>query len=134
MTGGARAPIIYNAPMAGRVITAIAIALLSGAAGYYIHDVAPGASISVQTTSAPPANTVRVLYSLTAKRNDREVIALIDSAQRYVYFAVYEFTLRDIADALVAAKKRGIEVEGVVDSVEGGKSYGRPIISVLIVV
>ena len=32
----------------------------------------------------------------------------------------------------MAAKKRGVEVEGVVDSVEGGKSYGRPILSELI--
>src|SRR5438067_821507 len=118
--------------MAGRVMAGMAIALISGAAGYYIHDAATAPVISVQTLAAPPPNSVRVLYSLTAKRNDREVIALIDSAQRYVYFAMYEFTLRDIADALVAAKKRGVDVEGVVDSVEGGKSYGRPILSELI--
>lgn len=44
---------------------------------------------------------------------------------------MYEFTLRDIADALVAAKKRGLDVEGVVDSEESAKSYGRPIVAEL---
>jgi hypothetical protein len=85
-----------------------------------------------ETMVAPPPDSVRVLYSLTAKRNDHEVIALIDSAQRYVYFAMYEFTLHDIADALVQAKKRGLDVEGVVDSEESAKSYGRPILAELI--
>lgn len=118
--------------MNGRILAAAAIALSSGAAGYFIHDAARSSVIPAETMTAPPADSIRVLYSLTARRNDREVIALIDSAQRYVYFAMYEFTLRDIADALVAAKKRGIEVEGVVDSEEGGKSYGRPIVAELI--
>src|SRR5256885_6582194 len=122
---------IYNAAMAGRVMAGVAIALISGAAGYYIHDVSGAPAISTQTMTAPPPDSVRVLYSLTAKRNDREIIALINSAQRYVYFAMYEFTLRDIADALVAARKRGVDVEGVVDAVEIAKSYGRPILSEL---
>jgi PLD-like domain len=122
---------IYNAAMAGRVMAGIAIALICGAAGYYVHDLSGAPAISTQTMAAPPPDSVRVLYSLTAKRNDREIIALINSAQHYVYFAMYEFTLRDIADALVAAKKRGVDVEGVVDAVEIAKSYGRPILSEL---
>jgi phospholipase D-like protein len=121
--------IIYTAAMARLIIGGVAVAVVSGAIGYWIH--APASSINEQTVSAPPANSVRVIYSLTAKRNDREVIALINSAQSHVYFAMYEFTLRDIADALVAAKRRGIDVEGVVDSVESGKSYGQPIVAEL---
>jgi hypothetical protein len=118
--------------MAGRILAGVAIALVAGAAGYFIHDAVSDGGIPLQTMAAPPANSVRVLYSLTARHNDREVIALIDAAQQHVYFAMYEFTLRDIADALVAAKKRGVDVEGVVDSEESAKSYGRPIISELV--
>jgi len=118
--------------MARRILAGFGIALIAGAAGYFIHDGVSGAGIPGATMAAPPANSVRVLYSLTAKRNDREVIALIEAAQQHVYFAMYEFTLRDIADALVAAKKRGVEVEGVVDSEESAKSYGRPIVSELL--
>ncbi len=117
--------------MNGRILAAVAIALISGAAGYFVHDAVQTSAIPAETIAAPPPDSVRVLYSLTAKRNDREVIALIDSAQQHVYFAMYEFTLRDIADALVAAKKRGVDVEGVVDSEESAKSYGRPIIAEL---
>jgi hypothetical protein len=118
--------------MAGRILAGVAIALVAGASGYFIHDAVSDGGIPLQTMAAPPANSVRVLYSLTARHNDREVIALIDAAQQHVYFAMYEFTLRDIADALVAAKKRGVRVEGVVDSEESAKSYGRPIISELV--
>ena len=105
------------------------MAIASGAVGYLIH--APASGIPAQALSAPPANSVRIIYSLTAKQNDREVIALINSAQRNIYFAMYEFTLRDIADALVAAKRRGVVVEGLVDSGESAKSYGQPIIAEL---
>jgi len=116
--------------MAKPIIAGVIVALVSGAIGYWIHSPAPG--IPAQTVvAAPPPNSVRVIYSLAAKRNDREVIALINSAQNHVYFAMYEFTLRDIADALVAAKRRGIDVEGVVDSVESSKSYGQPIVAEL---
>lgn len=118
--------------MNGRILAALVIALTSGAAGYFVHDALQTSVIPGETTTAPPPDSIRVLYSLTAKRNDREVIALIDSAQQHVYFAMYEFTLRDIADALVAAKKRGLDVEGVVDSEESAKSYGRPIVTELI--
>lgn len=115
-----------------RILTGVAIAFVAGAAGYFTHDAISDAGIPGETMAAPPANSVRVLYSLTARRNDREVIALIDAAKQHVWFAMYEFTLRDIADALVAAKKRGVDVEGVVDSGESAKSYGRPIISELL--
>ncbi|MDE2474514.1 MAG: hypothetical protein KGO48_05655 [Alphaproteobacteria bacterium] len=118
--------------MNARILAAVAIALTSGAAGYFVHGAVEGSAIPVETMAAPPPDSIRVLYSLTAKRNDREVIALVDSAERHVYFAMYEFTLRDIADALVAAKKRGVDVEGVVDSEESAKSYGRPIVAELI--
>jgi len=118
--------------MAGKILAGVAIALIAGAAGYFVHDAVLDGDVPVQTLAGPPANSVRVLYSLTAKHNDLEVIALIDRAREHVYFAMYEFTLRDIADALVSAKKRGVNVEGVVDSEESAKSYGRPIISKLL--
>ena len=88
-------------------------------------------SIPVQNVAAPAAGTVRVLYSLDQKQNDKEIIALINGAKTHVYFAIYVFTLRDIADALVAAKKRGVTVAGLVDAEQGANSYGAPIIALL---
>ncbi len=86
---------------------------------------------NTKTITAPPANSIRILYSLDQKNNDKELIALIDAAKTHIYFAIYEFTLRDVADALVRAKERGVEVRGLVDAGESANSYDAPIISEL---
>ena len=61
------------------------------------------------------ANQIHVYYSLDTRHNDRELIKVINSADRYVYFAIYFFTKSSIADALVSAKKRGVDVIGIMD-------------------
>ncbi|MBI5405534.1 hypothetical protein HY972_00640 [Candidatus Kaiserbacteria bacterium] len=111
-----------------RAAVALILALAAGGAGYTLGG-SPKESvdISAQTVSAPAAGSTRVLYSLDQKRNDEEIIALIDSAEKYVYFAIYTFTLPNVADALVAAKKRGVEVRGVMDSEQSSNSYGAPL-------
>ncbi|MFZ3044017.1 MAG: phospholipase D-like domain-containing protein [Minisyncoccia bacterium] len=112
-----------------RSITALILALAAGGAGYTFGvDSAPApVSIPVQTVSAPAANSVRIIYSLDQKQNDKELIAIIDAAKTHIYFAIYTFTLPSIADALVAAKKRGVDVRGVMDSEQSKNSYGAPI-------
>ncbi len=117
-----------------RAGVALVLALAAGGAGYGFGSAgAQTASVAIpaQTVTAPPAGSVRVVYSLDQKQNDKEIIALIDAAKTHIYFAIYEFTLKDIADALVAAKKRGVEVRGLVDSGESANSYDKPIISEL---
>lgn len=116
-----------------RVAIAAVLALAAGGIGYKAGGGAQRANveISAQTVSAPAKGSVRVVYSLAQKQNDKEIIALIDAAKSRIYFAMYEFTLKDIADALVAAKKRGVEVRGLVDAGESAKSYDQPIIAEL---
>lgn len=112
-----------------RAFVATVLVLASGGVGYVAGEgEASGAnSNSAQTISAPPAGSVRVLYSLDKKQNDKEIIALIDGAEDHIYFAIYTFTLPNIADALVEAKKRGVDVRGVMDSEQSGNSYGAPV-------
>ena len=74
----------------------------------------------------------RVVYSLDARKNDQEIISLINNAHSYVYFAIYTFTKSNIADALVKAKKRGLKVEGIVDASAAKEDYEKPIITELI--
>jgi phosphatidylserine/phosphatidylglycerophosphate/cardiolipin synthase-like enzyme len=57
----------------------------------------------------------QVIYSLDHKANDKEIVKVIDDADKYVYFAIYYFTKDNIADALIRAKKRGLEVSGITD-------------------
>lgn len=116
-----------------RIIAALVLALAAGGAGYGFGagSVPAPVSIPAQTVTAPVAGSVRVVYSLDQKQNDKEIIALIDAAKDHIYFAIYTFTLPSIADALVAAKKRGVEVRGIVDSEQSSNSYGAPIVTKL---
>ena len=118
-----------------RTGVALILALAAGSAGYMAGGSgAQTASVSIpaQTVSAPAAGSVRVIYSLDQKQNDKEIIALIDAAKTHIYFAIYTFTLQNIADALVEAKKRGVEVRGIMDSGQSSNSYGSPITAKLL--
>ena len=114
-----------------RALGALALIIVAGITGYSAGSSgsasASAPSIPAITVTAPPASSIRVIYSLDKKQNDREIIALIDDAKTYVYFAIYTFTLPNIADALVDAKKRGVDVRGIVDSEQSSNSYGAPI-------
>jgi hypothetical protein len=113
---------------------ALVLSLSAGTLGYSAGrgEQAPSVNIPVQTVIAPKAGAVRVIYSLDQKQNDKEIIALIEAAKSHIYFAIYTFTLNSIADALVEAKKRGIEVRGIMDSGQSSNSYGAPITAKLL--
>ena len=117
-----------------RAVVALVLAFAAGGAGYTLaaDSAIPSVSIPAQTVSAPAAGSVRIVYSLDQKQNDKEIIALIEAAKTHIYFAIYTFTLPSIADALVAAKKRGVDVKGVMDSEQSGNSYGAPITAKLL--
>ncbi len=74
---------------------------------------------------------VRVLYSLDAKQNDQEIVQLIDGAERYAYFAIYTFTLPDVAQALARAKRRGVDVRGLVDRQQASLRSEQEILEIL---
>jgi hypothetical protein len=120
----------YTGPMnkkVSRAIVALILALAAGATGYAAAGPRGEVHIPSQTVTAPPPDSVRVVYSLDQKQNDQELIALINDAEKYVYFAIYTFTLPSIADALVEAKQRGVDVRGLIDSEQSSNSYGAPI-------
>jgi len=118
-----------------RAIAALVLAVAAAVGGYVAGDASPKGTTPVilaQTVTAPSPGSVRVVYSLTEKQNDKELIALIEGAKTHIYFAIYTFTLKNVAEALVAAKARGIDVRGIVDSEQSANSYGRPIIETLV--
>ena len=110
-----------------RTIASEVLVASAGGVGYVARGSETGAGTPAQTVSVPNAGTTRIVYSLDAKQNDQELIALINSAKERIYFAIYTFTLPSIADALVEAKKRGVDVRGLVDSEQSSNSYGAPI-------
>lgn len=46
------------------------------------------------------------------------LLAAIGGAKRTLYFGVYSFTLAAVADAIIAAHKRGVQVVGVADTTQ----------------
>ena len=109
------------------------LALAAGGFGYAAGGSgALSTDIPAQIVSAPAVGTTRVIYSLDQKQNDQEIVALINEAEDYIYFAIYTFTMPSIADALVEAKQRGIDVKGIVDSEQSRNSYGAPITAQLL--
>lgn len=71
------------------------------------------------------SNTVmRVLFS---PRDDcaREIVATIDRAERYVYVAMYFFTSRPIAQAIIRAQERGVDVRVCLDDEQPHYEYSK---------
>ena len=115
-----------------RVAAALVLTIAACSFGYILgSSPTPAGASPGSALSAPDAHTVRILYSLDQKQNDQELISLIDAAKAHVYFAIYEFTLTDVAKALVRAKQRGVDVRGLVDRKESSSSYDAPAISLL---
>ncbi|MFA6404742.1 MAG: phospholipase D-like domain-containing protein [Candidatus Paceibacterota bacterium] len=63
------------------------------------------------------SGNTRVIYSLDQRQNDQEIIKLIDNAEEYAYFAIYYFTQKNIGEALMRAKSRGVDVKGITDHI-----------------
>ncbi|GEM_PF-2733760 len=73
------------------------------------------------TTSATPRQEASFschVYFAPNPEIEGRLVELIGEAQNYVYAAFYDLDLTSVADALVAAKNRGVTVEVVVDSDE----------------
>lgn len=61
-----------------------------------------------------PKQSIRAYYSQDIEAN-KEIISVIQNADKFVYFAIYTFTREDIKNALLGAKHRGLDVRGLTD-------------------
>lgn len=57
---------------------------------------------------------VTIYYNQDIQANV-EITRAIQDADKFVYFAIFTFTMEDIRDALLAAKYRGLDVRGIID-------------------
>jgi phosphatidylserine/phosphatidylglycerophosphate/cardiolipin synthase-like enzyme len=73
----------------------------------------------------------KVFYSQTSQ-SDEEIIKTIQNAHQYIYFAVYTLTKSNIVDALIAAKLRGVEIQGILDYKQSLIPQEKPLIKKLI--
>mgnify|MGYP000057615733 CR=1 FL=1 len=61
-----------------------------------------------------PTREINVYYNRDTQLNQK-IIKVIQNADKFVYFGIYTFTRTDIKDALLGAKKRGLDVRGITD-------------------
>lgn len=87
------------------------ILLLAGLGQLFFNTTEPALPkiLDAQTNSQPS-----VYFNQETELN-KKLISEIQNADTYVYFAVYTFTRKDLRDALLAAKLRGLEVKGISD-------------------
>jgi phosphatidylserine/phosphatidylglycerophosphate/cardiolipin synthase-like enzyme len=95
-----------------RVVLAVALALVAGAAAASQRFAAEG---EIEVAFAPRDDTEKV------------VIELIRSARKSLEVQAYAFTSRNIADALVAAQRRGVQVEVLADARMNRRAKGNAI-------
>lgn len=56
---------------------------------------------------------------------EKRIVSEIESAEKSVFVQMYMFTSRPIADALVKAKKHGVDVKVILDASQEKMAYGR---------
>ena len=92
-------------------------------------------SIVLPPTAVPVSTWWDVYFTDPLVINDPDVIAgsieekliqLIDSAQSSIHIASFEFDLTPVAEALIAAKGRGVDVKWVTDDDSGLKADTKP--------
>ncbi len=95
----------------------IFLACIIFAAGFYL-----GSMMYPFHKAVPAANAYEV-YFCPEDACSSQIIRQIDGAQSYVYVAMYSFTLDSIADALIRAKNRGVDVKVVMEKSQVGKGF-----------
>lgn len=73
-----------------------------------------------------PGNGTEVLFAPTGNERliQKRIVRELAAAKKKVVVAIYQFTSKDIAAALVHAKRRGVDVRILIDSTQAGKLEG----------
>ena len=63
----------------------------------------------------------KILVYFSPKDNTvkRAILPLINSAQKYIYMPAFLITERDVVNALISAKHRGVDIKIIIDAVSG---------------
>ncbi len=93
----------------------ILLACIIFTAGFY-----SGSIVHPFHEDMPIANAYDV-YFCPEDACSSQIIRQIDKAQNYVYVAMYSFALDPIADALIRARNRGVDVKVVMEKSQVGK-------------
>ena len=85
--------------------------------------------LSMGFSSSSNNNWWEVYFTTPGQENPeipQTLIKLIDNAKTSIHIAAFEFNLAPVADALVQAKQRGVDVEWITDDEHGLKADKKP--------
>lgn len=70
-------------------------------------------------------NVVSVYFSPKDKAISKALIPLIDDAHEYIYVPIFFLTDKNMVNALICAKKRGVEIKVLLDAVAAQNAYSK---------
>ena len=73
-----------------------------------------------QQPSVPISDEAVSVYFAPDKNVYKPIIGLYGSAHSYIHLAIYSLTKDEIADALIQARNRGVEVKVLIDKTQAG--------------
>ena len=79
---------------------------------------------NIKTPEAQQSTTIKIFFSPDDKPQ-KHLIKYINQAKKIIYAAVYMFTDKKIAEALINAKKRNVDVEIISDNCSFDSQYGK---------
>ncbi|NMA44907.1 MAG: phospholipase D family protein [Candidatus Diapherotrites archaeon] len=99
------------------VVLILAIFVLS-----YLRDQPVAFEESISGNKTIVANTIEP-YFCPEDECSKKVIGQINSANKSIYVAIYSFSMNEIADALILAHNRGVEVKVIFDYSQSKMDY-----------
>lgn len=80
-------------------------------------------TFSIEKVKISEVNTIQPMFSPQDKIISSKIAPIIDSARKYVYMPIFYLTHKGIADALIRAQKRGVEVKVITDATNARGKY-----------
>lgn len=100
---------------------------IGGGASYYYFTQNAGQTSTDPTSSPLSFESLQegdaALYVCPQDHCSEKLIAFIQSANSSVHVMIYSFTLDEVADALIAAKQKGLDVKVLMDNTQAGNQY-----------
>ena len=105
--------------------------LLSGCSNNIASSKASTQSTQTESTQSKDDSQIETYFTRKDGNLDQILIKQMNTAQKNLNVAIYSFTKGNIADAILEAKKRGVDVKVITDKQESQSKYQKAILDKL---
>lgn len=110
-------------------VVTLSVGLLAGCGS--VSNAIASVSSTPASVASPGGSDVSVYFPRAGQDAEGELISTLNTAGKKLDVAIYEFTDTKIADAIVAAKKRGVTVRLMTDRENAGQSAQKKALDVV---